>query len=159
MTGFLQTRNAEIHAHRHRSEAEAWRRGHESLQDESVSALGDALVIRFARDGDYSELQRLYELESRWPVPELAALVAEVDGEMVAALPLDGSAAVADPFRPTAQVVEMLRFRASQLDLGMSRPGGRVRRSWRALRRAAAAPEVAPATPGNAALLVRHDCE
>ena len=32
-------------------------------------------------------------------------LVAEVDGEIVAAVPIDGGRAIADPFRPTADVV------------------------------------------------------
>jgi len=42
-------------------------------------------------------------------------LVAEVGGTPVAALPLEGGRAVADPFRPTAEVVTLLTARAAQL--------------------------------------------
>ncbi len=39
-------------------------------------------------------------------------MVAEVGGEVLAALPARGGQAIADPFRPTAELVEMLRVRA-----------------------------------------------
>jgi hypothetical protein len=42
-------------------------------------------------------------------------LVAEIGGDAVAALPLGGGRAVADPFRPTAAAVELLFARAAQL--------------------------------------------
>jgi len=39
-------------------------------------------------------------------------LVAEVDDRIVAAIPLAGGPAIADPFHPTADIVELLRVRA-----------------------------------------------
>jgi hypothetical protein len=41
--------------------------------------------------------------------------VAEVDGELVAAVSLTGDEAVANPFRHTADLVAMLEMRAAQL--------------------------------------------
>ena len=76
--------------------------------------LDDAeLVIRTAGRRDAGTLERLAALDSG-PTPTGPTLVAEVDGHVVAALPLSGEA-VADPFMPTAAVVEMLRLRAAQL--------------------------------------------
>jgi hypothetical protein len=45
-------------------------------------------------------------------VPRSPLLVAEVDGEVRAALSLDDGAHVADPFHPTRELVELLRARA-----------------------------------------------
>ena len=42
------------------------------------------------------------------------ALLAYVDGELRAAVGLVDGQAVADPFHPTAELVEMLRFQARQ---------------------------------------------
>jgi hypothetical protein len=54
-------------------------------------------------------------------------LVAEVDGEVRAALSLDTGEAVADPFAPSAALVDLLRTRARQLN------GKPVRRRRRGL--------------------------
>ena len=72
------------------------------------------LVIRTARRRDARGLERLAALDSG-PTPAGPTLVAEMDGQLVAALPLSGERPVADPFVPTAQVVEMLKLRAAQL--------------------------------------------
>ena len=74
------------------------------------------LVIRTACGRrDARKLERLAALDSA-PTPAGPTLVAEMDGQLVAALPLSGTAqAVADPFVPTAPVVELLRLRAAQL--------------------------------------------
>ena len=85
-------------------------------------------MIRFAEEGDAVALDRLAQLEGR----RLAAgrmLVAEVDGDVLAALPLAGGPAIADPFRPTAALVEMLRMRRD------AACGGRRRRLPRRNRR------------------------
>jgi hypothetical protein len=42
-------------------------------------------------------------------------LVAAVDGDLCAAVPLNGGRAIADPFRRTAEIVGMLTARAGQL--------------------------------------------
>ncbi len=49
-------------------------------------------------------------------------LVAETGGEIVAAVPVAGGRAIADPFRRTAALVEILELRASQLRKQPVRP-------------------------------------
>ena len=79
-----------------------------------IDAAGGALVIRTAGRRDARRLERLAALDSG-PTPTGPTLVAEMDGQMVAALPLSGERAVADPFVPSAPVVELLKLRAAQL--------------------------------------------
>jgi hypothetical protein len=71
--------------------------------------------IRPAHESDAAALAKLAILDSQLP-PAGSALVAEVDGEMVAALPLAGGDAIADPFRRTRQPVALLKLRAEQLE-------------------------------------------
>ena len=76
---------------------------------------GDELTIRMAVPADAPALRRLAQLDSA-PAPEqVATLVAAIDGELRAALPLEGGRAIADPFRRTEEVVAMLAARARQL--------------------------------------------
>jgi hypothetical protein len=71
------------------------------------------LTVRYAAPGDDVAVQRLAALDSALP-PKGRVLLAEVDGSTVAALSVENEAAVADPFTPTAHVVEMLRLHATQ---------------------------------------------
>ena len=80
------------------------------------------LVIRPACAADRSGLERLGQLEST-TVTGGGYVVAETDGELVAAVPVGGGEALADPFRPTRDVVSLLRLRAKQL--GAVTAGGR----------------------------------
>ena len=89
----------------------------------------DTIVIRRARSADARTLARLAALDSR-PVPGADSLIAEVDGVAVAALDLAAGAVVADPFSPAADVVELLRLRASRVGA----PGQRRRRGAAARR-------------------------
>ena len=73
------------------------------------------LSLRLCRPADDPALERLAELEGR-PVPDGRHLVAEVNGELVASLPLVGGDVLADPFRATAHLLPLLRLRAAQLD-------------------------------------------
>ncbi|MEA2126782.1 MAG: hypothetical protein QOI80_3564 [Solirubrobacteraceae bacterium] len=69
------------------------------------------ITIRTSRSADAPELQRLAALDSqRLPAGDL--LVAEVCGQLVAAYAPEASRAIADPFRRTADVVELLKVRA-----------------------------------------------
>jgi hypothetical protein len=79
------------------------------------------VTIRVAVPGDRRGLARLAELDSQ-ERPSGYVLVAEVGGELVAALPVSGGPAVADPFRHTAQVVALLEMRAQQLRVGEVSP-------------------------------------
>jgi hypothetical protein len=78
------------------------------------SHLAPTVVIRAARGSDGPALRRLAELDSR-PVPAGDLLVAETGEEVVAALSMSTGARVADPFRRTADVVDLLAYRARGL--------------------------------------------
>ncbi len=70
-----------------------------------------ALTIRRASDSDGVALHKLATLDSS-PAPGGDVLVAEVGAELWAAVEVESGAAIADPFRPSADLVELLRFRA-----------------------------------------------
>lgn len=70
------------------------------------------ITIRSSRPTDASELRRLASLDSQRPLTG-EAIVAEICGEVVAAYSPASSRSIADPFRRTADVVEMLRLRAA----------------------------------------------
>jgi hypothetical protein len=72
------------------------------------------MIIRRTTPGDADALRRLAALDSRRPLSG-DALVAVVDGELHAAVSLTGGDAIADPFKPTADLVAMLEMRAAQL--------------------------------------------
>ena len=96
----------------------------ESLRDEArrVGRLPAAqtredtsrIELRLCRVGDDQALERLAELEGR-PLPFGRLVVAEVDGRIVAAHPIEGGRTLADPFVPTAHLLRLLELRAAQL--------------------------------------------
>jgi hypothetical protein len=72
------------------------------------------ITIRVALPGDREALTRLAAVaDRRLPPPPL--LVAESDGELLAALSSHDGEAVTDPFRATADLVALLRLRLEQL--------------------------------------------
>ena len=72
------------------------------------------VIIRVALGCDSVAIRRLAELDSaRVPAGDL--LVAESDGALVAAHAPGTGATIADPFRHTAQVVELLHLRGSMM--------------------------------------------
>jgi hypothetical protein len=73
------------------------------------------LVIRHAVPADATALRRLASLDDARPLRG-DQLVALVDGEIRAALALAGGRIVADPFVRTAELVDLLRMRATQLE-------------------------------------------
>ena len=75
------------------------------------------ITVRYSVASDLSELARLAALDSASP-PRGPALVAEADSRMLAALPLGSGRAIADPFEPTAEILELLRLRAEQVQAG-----------------------------------------
>jgi hypothetical protein len=80
------------------------------------------LTIRRADSSDAGALVRLAALDSASP-PTGEALLAEVGGELWAAVEIDSGAAIADPFRPSGEIVDLLRLQVS-LD-GRSERSGR----------------------------------
>jgi hypothetical protein len=91
---------------------------------------GQTITIRMASAADGAALERLAGLDSARP-PTGDVLLAEVDGELRAALGPDG-VAVADPFHRTGDLVTLLRRRAGAAG---ERPR-RARRRLGVLRRA-----------------------
>ena len=79
-----------------------------------TSNISDGVTIRWALPVDLPALERVAALDSK-RLPAGPLLVAVIDGRIWAALStLDGEA-VADPFVPSADLVGLLRARASQL--------------------------------------------
>jgi hypothetical protein len=74
----------------------------------------DILILRRSTPRDAGAIARLVELEGAEPLVG-DSLVAELDGTVVAAVTLADGRAVADIFRPTAELVRMLRDRREQL--------------------------------------------
>jgi hypothetical protein len=81
--------------------------------------------IRYAGSCDAQALAALATLDSKDGLGG-DVLLAEVDGVPVAALAVDDGAHVADPFRPTLDLVQMLELRAAQIRAAAAP----ARRSW-----------------------------
>jgi hypothetical protein len=92
-----------------------------------MDARADSVTIRHAFPDDGLALLRLAALDSA-EVPAKPLLVAEVDGELRAALSLRDGVAIADPFHPTRALVELLSSRAAQLAAGGSTTKSRASR-------------------------------
>jgi hypothetical protein len=93
-----------------------------------MDARSDSVTIRHAFPDDALALVRLAARDSA-EAPALPVLVAEVDGEVRAALSLRDGAVIADPFHRTRELVELLSSRAAQLSAAVARPKPRARRS------------------------------
>lgn len=86
---------------------------------------GNSIVIRRSGPGDGQAIRDLAGLDDyEWAGGP--ALLAEVDGSLRAALPLDGGEGFADPFYETEEIAALLELRAVQL----GRPAKRRRRRF-----------------------------
>jgi hypothetical protein len=83
------------------------------------------VTLRYAFPDDAQAVARLATLDGA-RVPTQPLLLAEVAGELRAALSLSDDTVIADPFYPSRAVVELLRARATQLH-GVDRPAPRAR--------------------------------
>jgi hypothetical protein len=72
------------------------------------------LVLRLGTVQDDAALEHLALLDGK-PLTGGRHVVAEIDGIVVAAKPVDGGALIADPFRRTAHLAPLLELRAKQL--------------------------------------------
>jgi hypothetical protein len=88
--------------------------------------IADPVLMRRAAITDAARIRELARLEDRRQ-PEGPFLVAEVAGEVVAALSLSSGVVVADPFRLTADVVAMLQLRGTQVSVADSDSPRRLR--------------------------------
>lgn len=72
------------------------------------------LVLRVARDDEAAVVRQLAQLDDA-PTPSGEILLAVLDDEPVAALSLSDGRVVANPFVRTADLVALLRIRATQI--------------------------------------------
>lgn len=87
------------------------------------------VTIREATGDDHEALARLAQLDSTRPLgnPEFrernpgVILIAEVHGELRAAYSLSEGRTIADPFRRTAELIDLLMLRANHLNGGTRR--------------------------------------
>ena len=87
----------------------------------------EAITIRPAYADDHYALMRLAALDSA-PAPAEPVLLAEVNGELRAALSARDGSAIADPFFPTLHLLALLRTHAAAV---ASPAPARVRRRRR----------------------------
>jgi hypothetical protein len=83
-------------------------------------------TIRHASADDASAIARLAALDTASP-PTGELLLAEVDGELWAAVAIESGAVIADPFRPSGDLVELLHFRAARMRRELGEPARRLR--------------------------------
>jgi hypothetical protein len=105
------------------------------MTDRTTHISKPTVIVRLADYGDSAALVRLAGLDSA-AFPDGPTLVAELDGEIQAALPVHGGPPIADPFRPTSGLVAMLRLRAQHLrgEVPRAFASPRVARAMSALR-------------------------
>src|SRR3954451_11634008 len=84
-----------------------------SLSEVSMYA-ANSHVLRLANEADAPDLTRLAALDSQAPLTG-SILIGELHGEPAAALSLTDDRVIADPFRPTAQLLAAMRRRAGGL--------------------------------------------
>jgi hypothetical protein len=89
--------------------------------------INENISIRRATEADRPRLERLAALDSA-RVPPGEVLIAAVGDEPRAAIAIATRATIADPFRPTAHLTELLSLRASRL---RGRSPFRRRLHWR----------------------------
>ncbi len=95
------------------------------------------ISIRRSTHADGPALERLAALDSG-RLADSPYLLAEADGEVIAAMPLGGGAPLADPFRPTAGIVAFLQMRATEPQANGGKGAGLLRRVARPRPRATA---------------------
>ena len=86
--------------------------------------VGADVTLRYACEEDTAALAVLAELDSS-RAPGGAVIVAEVDGELWAAVSLDDGHTIANPFRPSGELTFRLAERARELNRAARRNPGR----------------------------------
>jgi hypothetical protein len=82
------------------------------ILDSTMNSQTTQITIRPGYADDYDALARLAALDSTPVVPPRPLLLAEVGGELRAALSLRDGSRIADPFFPTAELLLLLRTHA-----------------------------------------------
>ena len=98
-----------------------------------MDPLHTEITIRRAYADDELALVRLAALDSADGLPAGPMLLAEVDGELRAALSLQDGSSIADPFSRTVELLELLETRA-RAEAATTRRGRAWLRRFRAYR-------------------------
>jgi hypothetical protein len=85
-------------------------------EDQMAPLTTPTITIRPAYADDQESLYRLSVVDSAPAVPPGPLLLAEIDGELRAALSLEDGTAIADPFFPTTDLLELLRVHAGAVN-------------------------------------------
>jgi hypothetical protein len=104
-----------LHERQHQLELHIRRTYRLSKPAQTAPITDDGVALRLCSVHDDAALEQLAVLEGR-AVPTGRLVLAEVNGTIVAALPLNGGEPLADPFRATAHLLPLMRLRASQLE-------------------------------------------
>jgi hypothetical protein len=107
----------------------AGRRRRSALLAQPPAHDAQPVTIRRATAADSAAIERLAALDSA-PAPAGEILIAEIGEQVLGALEVASGTAIADPFRPTAELVELLRVRAAALRAASSPQRVRVRVRW-----------------------------
>jgi hypothetical protein len=91
-----------------------------------TTSSSSSISLRHALSSDAAALDRLAQLDSR-RLPAGTHLVAERDGELIAAIAQPSGIAIANPFEPTADAVALLRQWADQRTASPRRAARRPR--------------------------------
>ena len=111
--------NSELNEHLAEARVADWRRDADRFRQvhagsgESAESV-EAVTVRYARRTDAGAIAHIANLDGR-QAPSGRTLVAEVDGRVLVALSVQDGSSVADPFRPTAHLTELLELRAAHL--------------------------------------------
>ncbi len=99
---------------------------------QSVPTRAD-LVVRYARPDEADAVAELAQLDSS-PAPRGTVIVADVQGELWAAVSVDDGHAVANPFRPSGELTFALLERAREVRGAGRDRTRRPRGGWRRAR-------------------------
>lgn len=114
MLAHLNVQHAQIHRTELQTAAARWRRGGGRRHHAAPAPFWGGVTLRLATSADRASIARLAELDERTP-PAEPVLLALVTARAVAALSLRDGRVIADPFAPTAELIELMRLRAAQL--------------------------------------------
>jgi hypothetical protein len=118
---FIAAQNVDAIAADRLRAAEAARRALGTRTRRAATGRPDSVMVRLACLADDRSLAELAQLDSG-RVPEFPALLAEVDGTVRAAISIETGVAIADPFHPTAALVDLLALRAAQVRAELAHP-------------------------------------
>lgn len=107
-------RQALISQQQHKLELVSRRSYRRNLRSLGQFVPDEPVSLRLCRTHDDPALERLAQLEGK-RISSGRYVIAEVNGTIVAAQPLEGGAPIADPFQKTAQILPLLRLRVEQL--------------------------------------------